>query len=84
MDLTKDILTAKEAAVIADNSNYLFNDIMKHIKDCAMKNEHILVYAFPTKIYISKAALERTEKQLEELGYMLDRHYSSCDLRVEW
>ena len=83
MDLTKDTLTAKEAAVIADNSNYLFNDIMKHIKDHAMKNEHVLIYEFQ-KLYTSKVALENAENKLEELGYKLEKQYSSCELRIEW
>lgn len=83
MDIPEHILTAKEAAAIADNSVYLFDDIMKHIRECAMKNEKVLIYALP-KLYISKTALEKAEKKLEELGYKLEKQYSSCDIRVEW
>ena len=83
MDSTQNVLTAKEAAAIADNSVYLFDDIMKHIRECAMKNEKVLIYELP-KLYISKTALENAEKKLEELGYTLEKQYSSCELRIEW
>lgn len=83
MDLTKDVLTAKEAAMIADNSDYLFDDIIKHIRECAMRNEKVLIYGLP-KLYISKTALENAENRLEELGYKLEKQYSSYEIRVEW
>ena len=83
MDLTKDTLTSTQARQLADNSNYLFNDIMKHIKECAMRNEYVLVYVVQ-KSYVSEAALASTVKKLEELGYTIDKLYSSYELRVEW
>lgn len=83
MDLTKDNLTAVQARQLADNSSFLFNDIMKYIRECALRSECVLVYSLQ-KLYVSEVALKNAIDKLVELGYKIDKQYSSYEIRVEW
>lgn len=89
MDLSKDILTAKEARAVADNSQKTLNNILGEIKELALQNKTCLdMYPLYS---ISDVAKKNIIQKLEELGYKIFKsHYTSNssddfnEITVEW
>lgn len=81
--LNEAIMNATQAKKLADKSTYLFNDVMHALTESAFRNECVLIYAVRRKA-VSEVALNNVIIRLIELGYKVDKNYSTDEIRIEW